>query len=63
MKKNVGGMGLLSGKTEALHAKPNEKVEAATSSCSAAVNFYNIFIPCVWLRIIRRADKEDPFRS
>ena len=33
------GTGLLSEKTEALHAKLNERAEAATSSFSAAVDF------------------------
>ena len=33
------GTGLLSEKTEALHAKLNERAEAATSSYSAAVDF------------------------
>ena len=38
MKKN-GGTRLLSEKTEALHAELNERMEAATSSYSAAVHF------------------------
>ena len=36
-----------------MHAELNEKVEAATSSYSAAVDFYNIFIWCLWLSIRR----------
>ena len=32
-------MGLLSEETEALHAEPNERVEAATSNYSAVVSF------------------------
>ena len=35
----MGGTGLLSEKAEALHAELNERVEAATSSYSAAVDF------------------------
>ena len=38
-KKKCGGVGLLSEKTEALHAELKEKVEAATSSYSTAVDF------------------------
>ena len=37
--KKIGGYGLLSKKTEALHAELNKRVEAATSSYSAAVDF------------------------
>ena len=46
MKKNMGGMGLLS-----------EKKEAATSSYSAEVDFLQYIIRCLWLRIIRRSDQ------
>ena len=53
--KKYGGAGLPSEKAEALHAELNERAETATSSYSAALNFYNIFIPCLWLRIIRRS--------
>ena len=52
MKKN-GDKELVSEKTEALYGELNERVEAATSSYSATANFYNIFILCLWLRIIR----------
>ena len=41
-KKNwekYGGTGFFSGKNEAMHAKLNERAEAATSSYSAAVDF------------------------
>ena len=38
-KKKYGGTGLLSQKTEALHAEPNERGEAATSSYSVAGDF------------------------
>ena len=34
-----GGTGLVSEKTEALYAEPNERVEAATSSYSATGEF------------------------
>ena len=37
--KKIGDTSLLSEETEALHAELNERVEAATSSYSAAVNF------------------------
>ena len=55
--RGYGGTGLLSEKTEALHAELNERVEAATSSYSAEVDFYNTFIRCLRLRIIRRSDQ------
>ena len=42
---------------EALYGELNERVEAATSSYSAATDFYNIFIQCLWLRIFRRSDQ------
>ena len=42
---------------EALHAEPNQRAEAATSSYSVVVVLYNIFIRCLWLRIIRRSDE------
>ena len=38
-KKMYGGTGLVSEKTEALYAEPNERVEAATSSYSATGEF------------------------
>ena len=38
-KKKYGDTGLYSEKTEALRAELNERAEAATSSCSTAVNF------------------------
>ena len=37
--RGYGGTGLLSEKTEALHAELNERAEAATSSYSAEVDF------------------------
>ena len=37
--RGYGGTGLLSEKTEALHAELNERAEAATSSYSAEVKF------------------------
>ena len=39
MKEEYGGTGLLSEKTEALHAELNERAETATSSYSAEVDF------------------------
>ena len=50
--KKYGGTGLLSEKTEALHAEPNERAEAATSSYSAEVDFLQYIYSM--LRIIRR---------
>ena len=48
MKKKNRGMRLFFEKTEALHAELNERVEAATSSYSAAVDFlqyiYLVFV-------------------
>ena len=38
-KKIYGGMGLVSEKTKALYAEPNERVEAATSSYSVTGEF------------------------
>ena len=49
-------MGLLSEKTDALHAELNERAEAATSSYSAEVDFLQLFIRCLWSAIIRRSD-------
>ena len=37
--KKYAGTGLLSGKTEALHAELNERAETTTSSYSAEVDF------------------------
>ena len=53
----IWGMGLLSEKKEALHAELNERAEAATSSFLQWSIFYNIFVRCLWLRIIRRSDQ------
>ena len=39
MNKRYGGTGLLSEKTEALHAERSERAEAATRSHSAEVDF------------------------
>ena len=44
MKKKYRGKGLLSQKTEALHAELNERAEAVTSSYSAKWTFYNTSI-------------------
>ena len=54
-EKKYGGTGLLSEKTEALHAELNKRTEAATSSYFAEFEFLQ-FIGCFWLRIIRRSD-------
>ena len=47
MKKKYRGKGLLSQKTEALHAELNERAEAVTSSYSAKWTFYNTSIRCL----------------
>ena len=44
-KKNWG-YGITFSKTEALHAQPNERAEAATSSYSAAAGFFTINLFC-----------------
>ena len=56
-KKLYGGTGLVSEKTKALNVEPNEIMEAATK------NFYNIFILCLWIRIIRRSDQGVKFKN
>ena len=43
-------MGLLSEETEALHAELNERVEAATSSYSAAADF----LQCIYLVLVAK---------
>ena len=53
--KKYEGAGLISEKTEALYAGLNERVEAATSSYSVTGN---IFLLCLWLRIIRISDQD-----
>ena len=51
--KECGVTGLFSEKkSAALHAELNKKAEAATSIYSTEVDFYNIFIWRLWLRII-----------
>ena len=45
MEKNVWGYGVISEKTEALYAEPNERVEAATSSYSATGEFLQYIYP------------------
>ena len=54
-QKKYGGTGLISEKTEVLYPELNERAEAATSIYSATGDFYNIFILCLWLGIIRRS--------
>ena len=58
LSEEIWGYGLISKKTEALHTELNERAEAATNSYSATGDFYNIFIVCLWLRIIRRSDQD-----
>ena len=44
-QKNIKGeRGKFLKKTEALHAEPNERAEAATIGYSATGDFFNIFI-------------------
>ena len=44
---------LISERTKGLYTELNERAEVATGSYSAPGNVYNIFILCLWLRIIR----------
>ena len=55
-EKKYGGTGLLSEKTEVLHAEINEKLEEPPAVILQKSIFYNIFIQCLWLRIIARSD-------
>ena len=43
-------------KMETLHVKLHETVEAAISRYPASTNFSNMFIICLWLKIIRKFD-------
>ena len=52
-----GSTGLLSEEAEGLRAKLSKRVEAPSSNYSAVINFYNITIQCLWLRVIRRSDQ------
>ena len=45
MENNVWGYGLLSEKTEALYAEPNERLEAATSSYFAIGEYLQYIYP------------------
>ena len=56
-EKKYGDTGLVSEKTEALYAELNERVKVAIVVILQQTNFYNIFILCSWLRIIRRSDQ------
>ena len=56
-EKKYRGTGLLSEKMEALHAELNERVEAATSSNSAAVNFLQYIYSELVARNIRRSNQ------
>ena len=55
--EKIWGTGLVFEKTEALLTKLNERAETAISNYSIYSNFYNAFILCMWLRIIRGADQ------
>ena len=46
-RKKIWDTGLISEKTEALYAEPNERAEAATSIYSAKAIFENIFGLCL----------------
>ena len=41
---------------ETSHVKLHETVEAAISRYPASTNFSNMFIICLWLKIIRKFD-------
>ena len=49
--------GIHSEKAKPMDAEHIKRAEAATSSYSAAVDFYNTFIRYLWLRIIRRSNQ------
>ena len=49
--------GIHSEKAKPMDAEHRKRAEAATSSYSAAVDFYNTFIRYLWLRIIRRSNQ------
>ena len=53
-------MGLVSEKMKTLYPELNERVEAAILQ---QANFYNIFILCLWLRIIRGFDQGVKFMN
>ena len=43
-------------KKQVLHAEINEKLEEPPAVILQKSIFYNIFIQCLWLRIIARSD-------
>ena len=55
-EKKYEGTGFISAKKEGFYTELNERVEAVTRIYSETGNFYNIFILCLWLRIIRRSN-------
>ena len=57
------GVRLISEKTETLYTGLNERAEAAASSYSVTGIFRNIFILCLWLRIIRTSDQGVSFMN
>ena len=61
--KKMGCTGIHSEKAKPMHAELKERAEAATSSYSAAVDFYNTFIRYLWLRIIRRSSQGVQFMN
>ena len=59
----MGCTGIHSEKAKPMHAELKERAEAATSSYSAAVDFYNTFIRYLWLRIFRRSNQGVQFMN
>ena len=54
-EKKYGGTGLVSEKPETLYTELNERVEAATSSYSATVEFLHYIYSVLVAKIIRRS--------
>ena len=54
--KKYEGTGFISAKKEGFYTELNERVEAVTRIYSETGNFYNIFILCLRLRIIRKSN-------
>ena len=55
--KNIWRHGVNFWKCSFLYAELKERAEASSNSYSVTDSFYNIFIMCLWLRIIRTTDQ------
>ena len=58
MKQKKGGAGLIPEKTEALYAELKKERKQPPVVILKQVIFYNMFILCLWLRIITRSDQD-----